>query len=62
MRDLTTRGFTPVFVFLDSSGKKIAETAGFRNPKEARALHEFISKRHYLKMNWQDFAARAEGR
>lgn len=62
MRDLTTRGYTPVFVFLDSSGKKIAETAGFRNAQEARALHEFISKRHYLKTSWQDFAARADAR
>jgi thioredoxin-related protein len=55
MRELTTRSYTPVFVFVDASGKKVLETAGFRNPGEAKVLHEFVSKRHYQKMSWQDF-------
>ena len=62
MRELTTRSYTPVFVFLDASGKKILETAGFRTPREGRALHEFVSKRHYLKSSWQDFLAKQGGR
>lgn len=62
MRELTRRGYTPVFVFLDGTGKKVVETAGFRNSKEARALHEFVSRRHYLKTSWQDFLAREKVR
>jgi thioredoxin-related protein len=54
---LVTRQFTPVFIFLDHTGKKVLEMAGFRNPREAKALHEFISKRHYVKRSWQDFLA-----
>jgi thioredoxin-related protein len=62
MRELATRAYTPVFVFLDASGKKVVETAGFRNAREAKALHEFVSKRHYLKTTWRDFLARHEGK
>jgi thioredoxin-related protein len=54
---LTRQPFTPVFVFLDAKGKKVLETRGFANPREARALHEFVSKRHYAKTSWQDFLA-----
>jgi thioredoxin-related protein len=52
---LVTFRFTPVFVFLDNSGKKVLETRGFRNPREARALHEFVTKRLYVKMSLQEF-------
>jgi thioredoxin-related protein len=62
LRGLTTRGYTPVFVFLDVTGRKVVETAGFRNAREARALHEFVSKRHYLKTTWTDFAAKQKGK
>lgn len=42
-----------MFVFLDDKGKKILEMRGFRNPREAKALHEFVAKRLYLKTTWQ---------
>jgi thioredoxin-related protein len=57
LRKLTSAPYTPVFVFLDSSGKKVFENRGFRDPREARALHEYVSKRHYLKTQWQAFLA-----
>jgi len=57
LRKLSSAHYTPVFVFLDSSGKKVLETRGFRNPREAKALHEFVSKRLYLKTKWPDFLA-----
>ena len=57
LRKLSSAQYTPVFVFLDSSGKKVLETRGFRNPREARALHEFVSKRAYLKTQWPAFLA-----
>jgi thioredoxin-related protein len=59
---LTTRPYTPVFVFLDPSGKKVAETGGFRNVREAKALHEFVSKRLYTKMDWDKFLAAYPGK
>lgn len=55
LRKLSKAHYTPVFVFLDSGGKKVLETRGFRNPREAKALHDFISKRLYLKTQWQAF-------
>lgn len=57
LRKLSSAHYTPVFVFLDSGGKKVLETRGFRNPREAKALHEFVSKRLYLKTKWPDFLA-----
>ncbi len=57
LRKLSSAHYTPVFVFLDSAGKKVLETRGFRNPREAKALHEFIARRHYLKSQWQSFLA-----
>jgi len=57
LRKLSLAHYTPVFVFLDSGGKKVLETRGFRTPREAKALHEFISKRLYLKNQWQAFLA-----
>lgn len=57
LRKLSSAHFTPVFVFLDSGGKKVLETRGFRTPREAKALHEFITKRLYLKTRWQAFLA-----
>lgn len=62
LRRLTTRSYTPVFVFLDATGRKVVETAGFRNAREGRALHEFVSKRHYLKTTWADFVAKQKGK
>lgn len=58
---LSRARYTPVFVFLDASGKKVVETRGFRNPREAKALHEFVSKRHYLKTDWSKFLAAYPG-
>ena len=57
LRKLSSLPYTPVFVFLDASGKKVAETHGFRNPREAKALHEFVTKRHYTRTKWPDFWA-----
>ena len=57
LRKLSTAHYTPVFVFLDNGGKKVLETRGFRTPREARALHEFVSKRRYRQTGWQEFLA-----
>ena len=57
LRKLSKASYTPVFVFLDADGKKILETRGFRDPREAKALHEFVAKRHYLKTQWPAFLA-----
>jgi len=54
---LSLARYTPVFVFLDSAGKKVLETRGFRTPREAKALHEYVSKRLYRQTRWQDFLA-----
>ena len=55
LRKLTGRPYTPVFVFLDASGKKVLETRGFSSPREAKALHEFVTKKHYLKTGLREF-------
>lgn len=52
---LVTRPYTPVFVFLDGNGKKVLEMAGFRNPRQAKALHQFIAGRLYEKTSWPEF-------
>jgi len=62
LRKLSSAAYTPVFVFLDSTGKKVHETRGFRDPREAKALHEFVARRHYLKMQWQAFLAAYPGK
>ena len=54
---LVTRRFTPVFIFLDGNGKKVLEMAGFRDQRQAKALHEFITKRLYVKTGWPEFLA-----
>lgn len=54
---LSAARFVPVFVFLDANGRKVLETRGFRDPREARALHEFVTRRHYLKTKWPEFLA-----
>ena len=55
LRKLTTRRYTPVFVFLDAGGKKVVETAGFRSEREAKALHEFVTKKAYIKTSLREF-------
>jgi thioredoxin-related protein len=62
LRKLSSASYTPVFVFLDAGGKKVLETRGFRTPREARALHEFVTKRLYLKTQWPAFLAAYPGR
>lgn len=57
LRKLAAANYTPIFVFLDSAGKKVLETRGFRTPREAKALHEFIVRRLYLKTQWPAFLA-----
>jgi len=47
-----------VFVFLDASGNKVLETRGFRNAREAKALHEFVTKQHYSSTSLQEFLAK----
>jgi thioredoxin-related protein len=54
---LSSARYTPVFVFLDTRGRKVLETRGFRNPREAKALHEFVSRRLYAKTSWPAFLA-----
>jgi thioredoxin-related protein len=61
LRKLSAAAYTPVFVFLDASGKKVLETRGFRNPREARALHEYVARRIYLKTPWPAFLAAYPG-
>ena len=55
LRKLTSFPYTPVFVFLDSSGKKVVETRGFRSEREAMALHEFVTKKAYRKTSLREF-------
>jgi hypothetical protein len=57
LRKLTSRGYTPVWVFLDADGTKVVENTGFRNPREARALHAYVSGRHYRTKSYQEFLA-----
>jgi hypothetical protein len=57
LRKLTGRSYTPVWVFLDPDGKKVLENTGFRSRHEARALHAYVSGRHYRKTTYQDFLA-----
>jgi thioredoxin-related protein len=57
LRKLTTFPYTPVFVFLDANGRKVVETRGFRSEREAKALHEFVTKRAYLKTSLREFLA-----
>jgi len=45
-------------VFLDASGRKVLETRGFSNAREAKALHEFVAGRHYAKTSLQEFMAK----
>lgn len=61
LRKLSSLPYTPVFVFLDASGRKVAETHGFRTPREAKALHEFVSGKRYTRMKWPDFLANYRG-
>jgi thioredoxin-related protein len=56
-RTLPEVRYIPNFVFLDSEGKKVLETPGFGNVREAKAVHEYVSKRHYLKTSYRDFLA-----
>ncbi len=55
LRKLTRFPYTPVFVFLDSSGRKVVETQGFRSEREAMALHEFVTKKVYRKTSLREF-------
>ena len=57
VRKLPDARYVPNFVFLDSEGKKVLETRGFSNPREARALHAFVSKRLYRNTSFQEFIA-----
>jgi len=57
LRKIVSIRYTPVFVFLDANGRKVLETHGFRNAREAKALHEFVAKGHYTKTGLQEFLA-----
>jgi thioredoxin-related protein len=57
LRKLTSIPYTPVFVFLDAAGRKVLETRGFYNEREAKALHEYVTKRHYARTGLQEFLA-----
>ena len=58
LRKLTSLQYVPVFVFVDATGKKVLETRGFRTEREARAMHEFVTKRHYQTTSLADFLAK----
>ena len=55
LRGLPQVRYIPNFVFLDSTGKKVFETRGFNTVREAKALHEFVSRKLYLKSNFGEF-------
>ena len=57
LRKLTGFPYTPVFVFLDAAGNKVVETRGFRTEREAKALHEFVTKKIYRKTSLREFLA-----
>lgn len=57
LRALPAARYIPNFVFLDSRGNKVFETRGFNNPREAKAIHEFVSRRLYASMTFAEFLA-----
>jgi len=57
LRKIVSFRYTPVFVFLDANGRKVLETRGFSSAREAKALHEFVAKRHYAKTGLREFLA-----
>ena len=57
LRKIVSFRYTPVFVFLDANGRKVLETRGFSNAREAKALHEFVAKRHYSRTGLREFLA-----
>ena len=58
LRKIVSIRYTPVFVFLDANGRKVLETHGFRNAREAKALHEYVSKQRYSSTSLQEFLAK----
>lgn len=55
LRKLASFPYTPVFVFLDANGKKVVETRGFRSEREAKVLHEFVTKKVYRNTSLREF-------
>lgn len=49
--------YSPYFIFIDGSGKRVLETRGFTNVMEAKAIHAFVSARQYEKASWAEFWA-----
>ena len=56
-RALPSAKYSPYFVFVDAQGNKVFETRGFNNPLEAKAMHAYISGRHYRDKTWGVFLA-----
>ena len=57
LKKLPAARWTPNFIFLDASGAVVLETRGFNNPREAKAIHEFVSKQIYKSTSFQQFLA-----
>lgn len=57
LKKLPAARWTPNFVFLDSSGAVVLETRGFSTLREAKAIHEFVTKRLYKTTDFKQFVA-----
>ena len=51
----------PVMVVLDAEGKRVFKSfGGFKNPKTARLLGEYVGGRHYRNTGWKEFISFGE--
>ena len=57
LKKLPAARWTPNFVFLDSEGGVVLETRGFNTPREAKAIHEFVTRRLYKTSDFKQFLA-----
>ena len=57
LKKLPAARWTPNFVFLDSDGEVVLEIRGFNNQHEAKAIHEFVTKRLYKTTDFKQFLA-----
>ncbi len=55
LKNLPQAKWTPNFLFVDARGKIVLETRGFNNPREAKAIHEYVSQRHYQSTDFRTF-------
>ena len=57
LRAINDRIYTPVMVFLDAAGKEVFRSSGFGNPREARALCDFVATKQYKTSTYREYLA-----